>query len=92
MEDAVMGKPGVDVSVVDRESEALDTSLENWANLLEKLANRLAPVLLVSPQPEGPETAVCQTMSPLCSRISGWRSRIETACGCVNKLLEELET
>ena len=92
MEDArSTGEKVVDVSVMDRESEALETELCNLANLLDSLAGRLAPVLLSSPQEEKEKPGVSQAMSPLCSRISAWRARIANACRCVNKLLGELE-
>ncbi len=90
MENAVLGNAAVDVSVLDRESEALDTELCNLTNLLDTLASRLAPISLTSPQDED-KPGVSQQMSPLCSRIRAWRGRAENACGCVNKLLEELE-
>ncbi len=90
MENVAAGKAEVQPSVMDRESEALETELANLANLLDSLAKRLTPLLVVSPQEEE-AAGVSQAMSPLCCRISGWKGRVGDACKCVSKLLEELE-
>ncbi len=78
-------------TVFDRECKRMCNELSNLANLLDVLADRMAPVLLSTPRIEDEAEKEQTSISPLCSQIHVWGDRTANVSKCVNKLLSELE-
>lgn len=78
-------------STVEMLSESMDKEMDALVGAMGTLATRLSPVRLMTPTPEKEKSTASQAMSPLCTKIGGWRDRVQAVRLCVEEMMEELE-
>ena len=84
------GKARSASTVFSRESDKMNSKVQELVGLMDMLTKRLEPVLLPTPQGDAVGNT-SEAMSPLCSSIRHWHDRADETCMGISRILEEMQ-